>query len=99
MLSDPKALKYVLHTSGYQFPKSPDHVHLVAALIGPGVAVAEGMYCICLIIRENSTDISSDTVHQRQRKILNPAFSASQLRQSLPLFQSFTSKVRSTTCF
>ncbi|PBK83187.1 cytochrome P450 [Armillaria gallica] len=75
VLSDPKALKYVLHTSGYQFPKSPDHVHLVAALIGPGVAVAE------------------DTVHQRQRKILNPAFSASQLRQSLPLFQSFTSKL------
>ncbi|PBK92068.1 cytochrome P450 [Armillaria gallica] len=75
MLSDPKALKYVLHTSGYQFPKSPDHVHLVAALIGPGVVVAE------------------DTVHQRQRKILNPAFSVSQLRQSLPLFQSFTSKL------
>ncbi|PBK79070.1 cytochrome P450 [Armillaria gallica] len=75
MLSDPKALKYVLHTSGYQFPKSPDIVHLFGALIGSGLAVAEG------------------TVHQRQRRILNPAFSASQLRQSLPLFQSFISKL------
>ncbi|KAK0227783.1 cytochrome P450 [Armillaria fumosa] len=75
MLSDPKALKYVLQTSGYRFPKSPDSVHLFAGLFGPGVSVAEG------------------TVHQRQRKILNPAFSAFQLRQSLPLFQSFTSKL------
>ncbi|KAK0229096.1 cytochrome P450 [Armillaria nabsnona] len=36
---------------------------------------------------------AADTAHQRQRKIMNPAFSASQLRQALPLFQSFTSKL------
>lgn len=75
MLSDPKALKCILHISGYRFPKVPDTVHLFTALIGLGVATAEG------------------AVHQRQRKILNPAFSASQLRQSLPLFQSFASKL------
>ncbi|KAK0474007.1 cytochrome P450 [Armillaria novae-zelandiae] len=75
MLSDPKALKHVLHTSRYRFTKAPDIVHLSTALIGPGVVIAEG------------------TAHQRQRKILNPAFSASQLRQSLHLFQSFTSKL------
>ncbi len=98
MLSDPKALKHVLQ-SGYRFPKSPDIDHFAAAFLGPGVVTAAGMYCICLIIRENSTDISSDTVHQRQRKIMNPAFSASQLRQSLPLFQSFTSKVRSRLAY
>ncbi|KAK0463413.1 cytochrome P450 [Armillaria novae-zelandiae] len=33
------------------------------------------------------------TVHQRQRKILNPAFSAFQLRQFLPLFQTFASRL------
>ncbi|KAK0186151.1 cytochrome P450 [Armillaria mellea] len=31
--------------------------------------------------------------HQRQRKIMNPAFSASQLRQFLPLFQNFASRM------
>ncbi|KAK0493383.1 cytochrome P450 [Armillaria luteobubalina] len=33
------------------------------------------------------------TVHQRQRKVLNPAFSAFQLRQFLPLFQNFASRL------
>ncbi|PBK83193.1 cytochrome P450, partial [Armillaria gallica] len=36
---------------------------------------------------------AADTAHQRQRKIMNPAFSASQLRQSLPLFQSCAYKL------
>ncbi|PBK69991.1 cytochrome P450 [Armillaria solidipes] len=74
MLSDPKALKYVLQ-SGYRFPKSPDVDHFAAAFLGPGVVTA------------------ADAAHQRQRKIMNPAFSASQLRQALPLFQSLTSKL------
>ncbi|KAK0185977.1 cytochrome P450 [Armillaria mellea] len=74
MLSDPKALKYVLQ-SGYGFPKPLDADHFVATFLGPGVVTA------------------ANTVHQRQRKILNPAFSPSQLRQSLPLIQSFTSKL------
>ncbi|PBK92259.1 cytochrome P450 [Armillaria gallica] len=33
------------------------------------------------------------TAHQRQRKIMNPAFSAFQLRQILPLFQTFASRL------
>ncbi|KAK0438188.1 cytochrome P450 [Desarmillaria tabescens] len=75
VLSDPRALQYVLHTSGYRFPRAPDVQRLAEALLGPGLGTVDGI------------------THQRQRKIMNPAFSASQLRQFLPLIQSFTSRL------
>ncbi|KAK0227596.1 cytochrome P450 [Armillaria fumosa] len=75
MLSDPRALQYVFHTSGYRFPKAADTDRQADALFGPGLATVNG------------------SVHQRQRKVLNPAFSAFQLRQFLPLFQTCASKL------
>ncbi len=39
------------------------------------------------------SDIGVGATHQRQRKVLNPAFSASQLRTFSSLFQRLTDKV------
>ncbi|KAI0263473.1 cytochrome P450 [Gloeopeniophorella convolvens] len=75
MLADPKALQYVLHTSGYQFPKRPDVVKITELLLGKGIVWAHG------------------TTHQRQRKIMTPAFFAPQLRTFLSLFQNSASKL------
>ncbi|KAF5371679.1 hypothetical protein D9758_003487 [Tetrapyrgos nigripes] len=69
MVADVKALQYILHTSGYRFPKSRDSRELALRFLGKGIIWAEGQ------------------VHQRQRKAMNPAFSASQLKQFLNLFQ------------
>ncbi|KAI0269015.1 cytochrome P450 [Russula aff. rugulosa BPL654] len=42
MVADPKALQYILHTSGYNFPKSPDASHTIRMLTGDGVGSTQG---------------------------------------------------------
>ncbi|KAK0186147.1 cytochrome P450 [Armillaria mellea] len=75
VLSDPRALQYVFHTSGYHYPKSPEEDRFTGIMLGPGVGTVAG------------------EIHQRQRKILGPAFSTSRLRQFLVVFQSAASKL------
>ncbi|KAK0186184.1 cytochrome P450 [Armillaria mellea] len=72
-VSDPKALQYIFHRSGYRFPKARDTVRIAEAIFGQGLVTVGG------------------TGHQRQRKILNGSFSASQLRQFLFIFQTSAS--------
>ncbi|KAI0293886.1 cytochrome P450 [Multifurca ochricompacta] len=74
-LADPKALQYVLHTSGYHFPKGKEVTQNIKLIIGQGVVWAHG------------------ADHQRQRKIMTPAFFAPQLRSFLPLFQNSAMKL------
>lgn len=42
MVADPKALQYILHTSGYNFPKAPDASHTIRMLTGDGVGCTKG---------------------------------------------------------
>ncbi|KDQ64164.1 hypothetical protein JAAARDRAFT_201555 [Jaapia argillacea MUCL 33604] len=42
LVSDPKALQYILSTSGYNFTKSPDRRELTRILIGEGLIFVEG---------------------------------------------------------
>lgn len=72
-VSDPKALQYIFHRSGYRFPKARDTVRIAEAIFGQGLVTVGG------------------TSHQRQRKILNGSFSASQLRRFLFIFQNSAS--------
>ncbi|KAF8259494.1 cytochrome P450, partial [Lactarius quietus] len=74
-LVDPKALQYILHTSGYHYPKGKEVTQSIKLVIGKGVVWAHG------------------TTHQRQRKIMTPAFFAPQLRAFLPLFQDMAMKL------
>ncbi|PBK59314.1 cytochrome P450 [Armillaria solidipes] len=74
-VSDPKALQYIFHSSGYRFPKTRDMHRFGEALSGPGVAAVEGK------------------VHQRQRRILGPAFATPQLRNFLSVFQASAMKL------
>ncbi|KIJ32496.1 hypothetical protein M422DRAFT_234042 [Sphaerobolus stellatus SS14] len=41
-LVDPKASQYVLNTSGYKFPKSPDMRFMIRLLVGRGIIWCEG---------------------------------------------------------
>ncbi|KAA1474646.1 cytochrome P450 [Dentipellis sp. KUC8613] len=75
MLTDPKALQYILHTSGYRFPKRADNVEGTRLALGQGLVWAHG------------------ETHQRQRKIMNPAFTAPQLRSFLGVFQQYGTKL------
>ncbi|KAK0478581.1 cytochrome P450 [Armillaria luteobubalina] len=41
-VSDPKALQYIFHSSGYRFPKTKDMHLFLETLNGPGIATVEG---------------------------------------------------------
>ncbi|KAF8901275.1 cytochrome P450 [Mucidula mucida] len=75
LVSDPKALQYVLQVSGYHFLKSLDTIRMIEAFFGHGLLAA------------------NDQDHQRQRKILNPAFSNVHLQCYLDVFQAAGSKL------
>ncbi|GJJ11618.1 hypothetical protein Clacol_005854 [Clathrus columnatus] len=74
-ISDPKAIQYVLNTSGYNFPKPLNDRILLTIILGSGILSVEGAH------------------HARQRKILNPAFSSSTLKEFLPIFRQKSTKL------
>lgn len=43
MISDPKALQFILHTAAYRFEKPPERRAISALLSGMGIAWAEGI--------------------------------------------------------
>ncbi|ESK95498.1 cytochrome p450 [Moniliophthora roreri MCA 2997] len=75
VLSDPRALQHILHTSAYGYRKANDQLFFTSMILGKGLTFAEG------------------AAHQKQRKLLNPAFSATQLKRFLLLFQNSTTEL------
>ncbi|KAF8589039.1 cytochrome P450 [Ramaria rubella] len=73
--SDPKAIQYILNTSGYNFPKIPQSAAMTRLVAGEGILWAAGIYVL------------DRAQHARHRKIMNPAFSYTSLRVFLPLFR------------
>ena len=92
-LVDPKALQYVLHTSGYNFPKGREVRQNVKLVIGQGIVWAHGPWILMLPSFHCTHSFALGTEHQRQRKIMTPAFHAPQLRTFLPLFLNMALKV------
>jgi len=75
VVADPKALRHIFHTSGYNFGRPKDALKTTELVFGKGLSWVQG------------------EAHQRQRKIMNPAFFTSQLRTFIPLFQSSAYKL------
>ncbi|TFY57341.1 hypothetical protein EVJ58_g7079 [Rhodofomes roseus] len=76
-LVDPKAIQYVLQTSGYHYPRTVVGRHIARQITGDGI----------LYVEEGRISGRLGDDHARVRKIMNPAFSAAQLRSFLPLFR------------
>ena len=47
-LADPKALQYVLHTSGYHFPKGREVTQNIKLIVGQGIVWAHGPWILAL---------------------------------------------------
>jgi cytochrome P450 len=92
-LADPKALQYILHTSGYRFPKGREANQFIKLIVGPGIGWAHGTRILVLLRFHYNHSFTVGTDHQRQRKIMTPAFHAPQLRTFLPLFLNVALKV------
>ncbi|KAG7440274.1 cytochrome P450 [Guyanagaster necrorhizus] len=74
VVSDPKALDHIFHTS-HPYPKSQDFNFILGLMLGGGLIVVDA------------------EIHHRQRKIINPAFSRAQLRNSQLIFQQCSDKL------
>jgi cytochrome P450 len=94
MLSDPKALHYILHASGYHYPKKDDVNQSIRLFMGTGIfwasgSTSNGPLCGILLLKS----LQGDT-HKRHKKVMNPAFEANKLRSFVPLFQRSAELVR-----
>jgi hypothetical protein len=44
MLADPKAMKHILHSAGYHYPKSVERAQLNKVVAGNGIVAAQGLH-------------------------------------------------------
>ncbi|KAF8910705.1 hypothetical protein CPB85DRAFT_1305126 [Mucidula mucida] len=58
--SDPKAIQYILHTSGYCFPKSADSDNLFDVLFGPEIGSAPGK---TILITTDNTFLQAPSIN------------------------------------
>jgi hypothetical protein len=54
MVADPKALQYLLHMTGYRYPKSADRAHFNEIVVGKGLVSVQGWY-LCMNIKFHSS--------------------------------------------
>ena len=85
-----------VYKARYAYHKRVDMNHMTYLMLGPGILWAEGTSR-----RTNPPSLQSEGIllsigdmHQRHRKVMNPAFSAQQLLSFVPLFQRTAQKVR-----
>lgn len=57
MVSDPKALRHIFHTSGYDFAKQQGRREMTRMLVGRGLVWADGAYryMICAHMHQITT--------------------------------------------
>ncbi|KAF5356680.1 hypothetical protein D9758_013712 [Tetrapyrgos nigripes] len=84
IVADPLALQRILHTGGYNYPRTLDERATIKRMFGKGIVCAE------------AANVFQGEVHQRQRRNLNPAFSATQLKSFLALFQKHSQRLIQT---
>jgi len=101
MVADPKALHYILHTPGYNFPKRTDILKVTELVTGKALVCTHGTEHTLISMHPFLPFVTMHfflcfvpgKVHERQRKIMAPTFFAPQLKVYLPMFQDAASKV------
>lgn len=95
MTADPAALHHILHTMGYDYPKTRLIRQFATIAFGRGVSWAKGehKHRHFLLPRMTETPSQTDETHVRHRQVLAPAFTTSQIRTYLPTFCRVFSQV------
>jgi hypothetical protein len=44
MLADPKAIKHILHSAGYHYPKAVERAQILNLVSGNGLATVQGLH-------------------------------------------------------
>ena len=97
MISDPKAIQYVYHTSSYAFPKPQSRRQISGMMFGRGVGNVDGAYKGGAYKDPLISLVGED--HVRQRKVMNPAFGFPEAKSYIPIFSSCAEKVFSVFVF
>jgi cytochrome P450 len=92
MITDPKALNYILHKVPHHFQWTPEMRGITRLLNGEGLVSAEGSL-LNLICCPTSEVLSLGAVHARQRRVMSPGFSASEAKALLPVFRRWAIEV------
>ncbi len=89
MVADPKALQYLLHMTGYRYPKSADRAHFNEIVVGKGLVSVQGWY-LCMNIKFHSS------IEQCRRSTSPPAEGHSPCVQctAITIFPSFVQQGR-----
>jgi cytochrome P450 len=93
MLADPKAIKHVMHSAGYHYPKAAERAQIMNLINGNGLSTVQGLHFFVRFSISTHCYYCIGQVHHRQRKIMTPAFTAHQVESFLPLFHRTASKV------
>ncbi|KAK0442249.1 cytochrome P450 [Desarmillaria tabescens] len=92
VVCDPKALEHIFHPS-CPYPKSQDNVFILDLVIGRGLVSVNGESSSRSNLCVKPQPMLSDEIHHRQRKIMNPAFSSTQLQKAQTIFQQCSDKL------
>ena len=90
-IADHKAIKHILHKSGYDYPKPPGDKPLRAMVTDEGLAWADGASLPST--RVSSYRSSTGEVHKRYKKVLLPAFGIPEAKEFLPSFTHVVTRV------
>lgn len=82
----------MFHKSGYGYGKNVETLVNTNLLIGPSILYSPSTV-VYQLLSVKLTSLTDGSVHSRHRKVMNPAFSAPQLRSFLPLFRRSADKV------
>lgn len=94
-LTQLQAFQHIFHKSGYNYPKSVHTIVDIKLLTGESIiSAARTQIRNCVLTLRSSSYLVGGEDHSRHRKIMNPAFTASQLRSFLPFFRQSAAKVR-----
>ncbi|EMD33938.1 hypothetical protein CERSUDRAFT_97863 [Gelatoporia subvermispora B] len=96
MVADPKALQYICQKSGYDYPKDKRWTQLIRLVTGNGVAAAIGenkKVKYYRFVQLTAWIALTGDAHVRQRNAMNPAFTTTQLRQYVSVFQRTGAKL------
>lgn len=94
-------MQHVFQKSGYHYPKTAEAAVYTKMIAGNSILWAPSTHYSLRYNDMRGADMPiafslAGHSHSRHRKVMNPAFSAQQLRSFLPLFRRSASKVRLT---
>jgi hypothetical protein len=94
LVSDPKALQWILSTSAQWYEKQRDRRYMSRLASGKGLGWAQGTFTMRFSSMDRN-DVVPGEDHKRQKRILLPGLGGPEAEASLPVFRGCAESVSS----